>query len=430
VLGAVGAAVALVAVLGLGLVVAAVAAVAEVVFVVFFLRHFAFAVSALRSAPRDLRAATLAESGYRPRVSVLVACKNEGSVVEGMIASLLSLDYPKDLLQVVLVDDGSTDRTGEVLDAAAARDARIVCLHRSPDAESGKSAALNDALELVTGEIVVVFDADHHPDTRTVSRLVAHFRDPRVGAVQGRCEIRNADDSPLSRLIAIDYLAGYLVNEYGRQSLFQLPAYGGANCAVRASSLRAAGGWNPRSVTEDTDLTLRLLLAGHRIRYDVNAVDREEGVVTLQRFWRQRYRWARGHQQVCRDYRRQVWSARHLSAWEKVETTMFLYVYHLPVVSALGLVVVLVWSLGLAAPVTPVNLTMFWTLLFLGPLLELGAGLLVSGTERRYARSLAYFLPLFFVSIALCAKAWIDGLGGRPYGWVKTKRAADEMAAA
>jgi cellulose synthase/poly-beta-1,6-N-acetylglucosamine synthase-like glycosyltransferase len=223
-------------------------------------------------------------------------------------------------------------------------------------------------------------------------------------------------------------MAGYLVNEYGRQSLFQLPAYGGANCAVRATSLRAAGGWNPASVTEDTDLTLRLLLRGERIRYDVNAVDREEGVVTLQRFWRQRYRWARGHQQVCRDYRRQVWRVRHLSLWEKVETTMFLYVYHLPVVSALGLLVVLIWSIGLAHPATPLNLTIFWTLLFLGPLLELGAGLLVGRADRGYARALAYFLPLFFVCIALCAKAWLDGLSGRPYGWVKTKRAADNVS--
>jgi cellulose synthase/poly-beta-1,6-N-acetylglucosamine synthase-like glycosyltransferase len=363
-------------------------------------------------------------------VSVLVACKDEQSVVEGMVKSLLRLDYPAHRLQLIVVDDGSTDDTGPLLDAEARREPRLVCLHRPVTADRGKSAALNDALALVEGEIVVVFDADHQPDPTTVTRLVRHFRDGRVAAVQGRCEIRNADDSPLSRLIAIDYMAGYLVNEYGRQSLFQLPAYGGANCAVRTSSLRAVGGWNPRSVTEDTDLTLRLLLRGERIRYDVNAVDREEGVVTLGRFWRQRYRWARGHQQVCRDYRRQVWRVPHLTLWEKVETTLFLYVYHLPVVSALGLLVVFIWSMGISRPTTALNLTMFWTLLFLGPLLELGAGLLVGRAPRSHARALAYFLPLFFISIALCVKAWIDGLVGRPYGWVKTKRSADRVPAA
>jgi cellulose synthase/poly-beta-1,6-N-acetylglucosamine synthase-like glycosyltransferase len=418
-----------VAVLGVDRTTSVVAVFTEVVFILFFLRHFAFAVSALQSASSDIESPPLEDPGFVPPVSVLVACKNEQSVVEGMVGALLALDYPADRLQLIVVNDASTDRTAELLDAIAAAEPRLTCLHRSPDAVGGKSAALNDALPLVTGDVVVVFDADHQPDSRVVRRLVSHFRDPRVAAVQGRCEIRNEGDSPLARLIAIDYMAGYLVNEYGRQSLFELPAYGGANCAVRVSSLQAAGGWNPNTVTEDTDLTVRLLLGGSRIRYDVNAVDREEGVVTLERFWRQRYRWARGHQQVCRDYRRFVWSAPHLSLWQKVELTMFLYVFHLPVVSAVGLVVVGAWSMGLAQPMSSVNTAVFWTLLFLGPLLELGAGVLIAEADRRYVRVMAYFLPLFFISIALCTKAWLDGLAGRPYGWVKTQRSADDADA-
>ena len=74
--------------------------------------------------------------------------------------------------------------------------------------------------------------------------------------MQGRCVVRNSVQSRLARSIAIDYFSGYLVNEYGRQALFELPAYGGANCAVRVSTLRRLGGWNTESVTEDTDLTL------------------------------------------------------------------------------------------------------------------------------------------------------------------------------
>lgn len=420
-----GAAIAVAGVVGLDRAVAAVAVVAELVFVLFFLRHFAFAVSALQSAPADLHAPPPDDPTFLPEVSVLVACKNEESVVEGMVASLLALDYPRDRLQLVVIDDASDDRTPELLDALVRRHSRLACVHRPVGGVGGKSAALNDALPVATGEVIVVFDADHHPEPQTVRRLVAHFRDPQVDAVQGRCRIRNEDDSPLARLIAIDYMAGYLVNEYGRQSLFELPAYGGANCAVRAKSLRAAGGWNPNTVTEDTDLTLRLLLARGRVRYDVNAVDHEEGVVTLGRFWRQRYRWARGHQQVCRDYRGDVLRSKHLSRWQKLETMMFLYVFHLPVVSAVGLVVVALWTLGLAQAPSAVNAAAFWTLLFLGPLLELGVGLLVAGATRAHVRALAYFLPLFFVSIALCTKAWIDGVLNRPYGWVKTQRSAD-----
>ena len=154
--------------------------------------------------------------------------------------------------------------------------------------------------------------------------------------MQGRCIVRNSNESKLAQTIAVDYYCGYLVNEYGRQSLYDLPAYGGANSAVRASTLRAFGGWNEETVTEDTDLTLRLVLAGLRVRYDVTAIDTEESVSNFRRFWRQRYRWARGHQLAWREYRRWVWHAPGLSFGQRIETTMFLLVYHVPVACGFG----------------------------------------------------------------------------------------------
>lgn len=401
----------------------------ETIFVLFFLRHFAFALSALRSTALDLLAPVVSwGSDSCPLVTVLVACKNEEAVIPSLVESLLALDYPTGRLQLLIVDDGSSDGTGRLLTEMARLEPRLQRIHRSPHAVSGKSAALNDGLNEAEGEIIVVFDADHRPSPDVVRRLVRHFTDPRVAAVQGRCEIHNGSDSHLTRLIAIDYMAGYLVNEYGRQSIFQLPAYGGANCAVRASSLRAIGGWNPASVTEDTDLTVRLLLRGERVRYDVTAVDREEGVVSVKRFWSQRYRWARGHQQVCRDYRRAVWRSSRLSVLEKVETTMFLFVFHVPVASAAGLLLVVLSTLGLVERIQPIDLMVVWTLLFLGPLLELGGALLVADADRRDALVVVFFLPLFFVSIALCTKAWIDGNLGRSYRWAKTERAAAYLA--
>jgi 1,2-diacylglycerol 3-beta-glucosyltransferase len=424
-LGLVGAALVVVALAGVHGLVTVVAVGAEASFLVFFVRHMAFGIAALRSAPLDLEVAPI-DTGFRPTVSVLCACREEEAVVEHLADALLALDYPHDRLQIVIVDDASTDRTGELLDGIARAHPELEVVHRAPGAGGGKSGALNAGLDVVTGEIVVVFDADHRPRRDVLRRLVRHFEDPAVGAVQGRCEIHNPEDSPLTHLVALDYLAGYLVNEYGRQSLFSLPAYGGANCAVRATILRAIGGWNVESVTEDTDLTLRLVLRGERVRYDVTAVDEEEGVVTLKRFWRQRYRWARGHQKVWRDYRRVVWESRRLSLPEKIETTLFLLVFHLPVISALGLGILVLWLAGLVTPSDPLHVNVLWTLLFLGPLLELGAGLLVAKADRRNAFVLALFLPVFFVSIAICTKAWVDGILGRPYTWVKTRRSADE----
>ena len=403
--------------------VSALALVVQAVFVVFFVRHFGFALSAMHTAPTDVALPVVTDD--LPSVTVLVACKNEERVVEALAASLVRLDYPRQLLQIIVVDDGSTDRTGELLDDLMARDPRLLALHR--DGGGGKSAALNAALPRVTGDVVVVFDADHQPNRDVLLRLVRHFNDPDVAAVQGRCVISNPDDAPLTRLIAVDYLAGYLVNEYGRQAMHHLPAYGGANCAVRTADLLALGGWNEHSVTEDTDLTVRLALAGRRVRYDVTAVDREEGVVTLQRYWRQRYRWARGHQQACRDYRRAATRSPRLSWLDRLEMLMFLHAFHLPVASAVSLAVLALWFTGLVNPVEPASSYLLWTMLFLGPLLELGSGLLVARADRREALVLIWFLPLLLLSAALCTKAWFDGVLGRPYTWVKTQRAGDPV---
>src|SRR3712207_3673833 len=321
---------ALTAVYGLDETLGVVGGVLNVVFALYFCRHLAFAVAAARWAESDLLAADVGLESWTPPVAVLVGCKNEELVVDGMVTALLALDYPADRLTLVVVDDGSDDSTGERLDAWAARDSRLRVLHRPPGAGGGKSGALNEALALVDPEIVVVFDADHEPERTVLRRLVRHFRDPVVGAVMGRCVVRNGQDSSMSATVFIDYLSGYLVNEYGRQALFELPAYGGANCAVRMSTLRRLGGWNPDTVTEDTDLTLRVLIEGQRVRYDLTAVDYEEAVVSAGRFLKQRYRWARGHQKCLRDYWRPLMRSRHLSLVEKLETTAFLLGYHVP----------------------------------------------------------------------------------------------------
>lgn len=406
---------------GVDLTLGAIATALNAIFLVFFLRHFAFAVAAAKWADNDLEAPLIDPKGYEPTVAVFVGCKDEELVVDKMVEALLELEYNPDKLTLVVVDDGSTDRTGEILDDWAARDSRLKVLHRPPGAGGGKSGALNDALAMVDPEVCVVFDADHQPDPTAARRLVRHFRDPEVGAVMGRCVIRNGEESALASTIFVDYLSGYLVNEYGRQALFELPAYGGANCAVRASTLKALGGWNPDTVTEDTDLTLRVLASGQRVRFDPTAVDFEEAVVSAQRFWKQRYRWARGHQKCLRDYGRLLLTSPHLSVSERLETLMFLMVYHIPVLCGLGLALTLIRAFGYGS-IPALDMLPISMLLFVGPLTELSVGLLLGRTERRSAWTLLGFLVNFALSIFISTQAYFDGMIGRAYSWTKTAR--------
>jgi 1,2-diacylglycerol 3-beta-glucosyltransferase len=398
-----------------------IATVLNVIFLLFFFRHLAFAVSAARWAERDLDAPVIGVQTFTPSVAVLVACKDEELVVDGMVAALLALDYPPQQLTVVVVDDASTDGTGARLDAWATANPRLRVLHRPPGAGGGKSGALNDALAMIDADVAVIFDADHQPERTVLRRLVRHFRDPNVGAVMGRCVVRNGVESSLASTIFIDYLSGYLVNEYGRQALFELPAYGGANCAVRVDLIRSLGGWNPHTVTEDTDLTLRVLLGGWRVRYDPSAVDFEEAVLSSHRFWKQRYRWARGHQKCLRDYWLPLMRSRHLSIAQKCETMMFLWVYHVPVLCGLGLLLICLRAFGIGAS-SSIGLLPLSALLFAGPFTELAVGLLLGKVERRAAWMLVGFVPAFGMSILTATAAYVDGMWGRAYSWSKTAR--------
>ncbi|MEO7981647.1 MAG: glycosyltransferase [Sporichthyaceae bacterium] len=414
----------LVALVGVDVAIIAASVVVNLAFLAFFLRHVAFASASVRWAPKDLYAENEVDLGYRPNVSILVACHNEALVAESLVRGLSALHYSRARLEVILVDDASTDGTGDLLERLTAGQRHMRVLHRLPGSGGGKSGALNEAAEVARGEIIVIFDADHIPRRNVVDRLVRHFQDTRVSAVQGRCVVRNSVQSKLARSIAIDYFSGYLVNEYGRQALFELPAYGGANCAVRASTLRELGGWNADSVTEDTDLTLRVLLHGYRVRYDITAVDTEEGATTLKRFVGQRYRWARGHQQVWRDYRRAVLTSPGLSLAERVETMMFLLVYHVPVLCTITLLMTGLRVAGVGPHVSLFELLPLAALLFAGPFCELAVGLIVGRAPRRSAWSIAWMTPIFFVFMLVCTRAWVDGLLGRSYSWVKTARSS------
>jgi cellulose synthase/poly-beta-1,6-N-acetylglucosamine synthase-like glycosyltransferase len=398
-----------------------IATILNLVFLLFFFRHLAFAVSAARWAERDLDAPTIGAESFTPTVAVLVACKDEELVVDGMVSALLALDYPAAAMTVVVVDDASTDGTGARLDAWATANPRLRVLHRAPDAGGGKSGALNDALAMVDADVAVIFDADHQPERTVLRRLVRHFRDPNVGAVMGRCVVRNGVESSLASTIFIDYLSGYLVNEYGRQALFELPAYGGANCAVRTDLIRSLGGWNPHTVTEDTDLTLRVLLGGWRVRYDPSAVDFEEAVLSTRRFWKQRYRWARGHQKCLRDYWWPILRSRHLSLTQKAETMLFLWVYHVPVLCGVGLLLIGLRGFGIGGS-SAIGLLPLSALLFAGPFTELAVGLLLGRVERRAAWMLIGFVPAFGMSILTATAAYVDGMWGRAYSWSKTAR--------
>ena len=237
-----------------------------------------------------------------PPVTVLVAAHNEEKVIANILSALMTVKYPEDKMLIVPVNDRSTDRTREIIDSFVERfPGRIQPFHRVTG-KGGKAAALKDAMEMVGTEVILIFDADYIPGAGLIKQLVAPFFDPEVGGVMGRVVPMNCGTNLLTRLLDLERSGGYQVDQQARMNLRLVPQHGGTVAGVRLSALKEIGGWNDNTLTEDTDLTYRLLLHGWKTVYQNRSECYEEVPETWQVRIKQIMRWAKGHNQAMVAY--------------------------------------------------------------------------------------------------------------------------------
>ena len=237
-----------------------------------------------------------------PRVTVQLPVFNEVYVVERLIEAVARLRYPRDRLEVQVLDD-STDATGRVARAAVERwRARGLAIsYRRRASRTGfKAGALSEGLRRAGGELIAVFDADFRPPPDFLERVVGVFADPRVGMVQARWGHANRRHSLLTRLQAL-LLDGHFVLEHGARHrggcFFN---FNGAAGIWRRAAIEAAGGWQHDTLTEDLDLSYRAQLAGWRFVFLPDVVAPAELPVEMTAFKSQQHRWAKGSIQTCR----------------------------------------------------------------------------------------------------------------------------------
>lgn len=226
---------------------------------------------------------------YVPTVTVIMAAYNEEKVIVRSVASLLRADYPA--LDIVVVNDGSTDATLSLLRENFADHSRIRILDQP---NSGKMAAMNRALGEAEGEIIMLADADTLFPPNAVRMMVRHFGDARVGAVAAGVRIGNASDNILTRWQALEYSTCQNFDRRGFDLINCIPVIAGAAGAVRRDAILALGGFSPDTLNEDMDMTWQLLRVGWRIVNDSEAMAYTEAPNTVRSFLRQRFRWAYG----------------------------------------------------------------------------------------------------------------------------------------
>jgi cellulose synthase/poly-beta-1,6-N-acetylglucosamine synthase-like glycosyltransferase/peptidoglycan/xylan/chitin deacetylase (PgdA/CDA1 family)/spore germination protein YaaH len=236
---------------------------------------------------------TLAEAQfYKPKVAVLVPAYNEEKVIERTVRAVLASNYPD--LHVIVIDDGSKDRTLEVARTAFAREiasGKVIVLTK---ANSGKAEALDYGLEhLRDEEIFVGIDADTVIDRNAITRLVPHFLNPKVAAVAGNAKVGNRVNL-WTRWQALEYITSQNFERRALNTLGAVSVVPGAIGAWRVSAVRQAGGYHTDTVAEDADLTMALLRRGYRVQYEDLALAYTEAPINANGLMRQRFRWSFG----------------------------------------------------------------------------------------------------------------------------------------
>ena len=257
----------------------------------------------LWNARRESEQAVAALADPR-HVSVIVPAYNEEKVIGTTVERLLESDHRD--LEVIIVDDGSQDRTAEVVHNKFGNDPRVVLL-RVPN--GGKANALNAGLKLARGEIIVALDADTQFQADTIARLVRWFADEKVGAVAGNAKVGNRTNM-VTRWQALEYVVAQNLERRALAALGTLTVIPGAVGAWRRSALEGIGGFRSDTLAEDQDLTIGLQEKGYQVRFDSSAIAWTEAPATFRALAKQRFRWAYGTLQCLWKYRRLTFNPR------------------------------------------------------------------------------------------------------------------------
>lgn len=264
-----------------------------------------------------------------PIVSIQLPIYNEVNVVERLLDSVCQLDWPRDKLEVQVLDD-STDETldllNEKVDYYQSKGFNITVLRRI-DRTGYKAGALQNALNNTHGEYIALFDADFIPPTNFLKKTVPHLNeDNSLGFVQTRWGYLNRDQNPLTKAVGLSLDSYHMIDQTGRQALGCFIGFNGSAGVFRADALRAVGGWSWDTLSEDMDMSLKLQLNGWAGQYIRDVVVRGELPQTMSAYRVQQARWSKGSIQCAIKHLPNVWRS-NLSVFQKIQASLQLTSY-------------------------------------------------------------------------------------------------------
>jgi len=261
-----------------------------------------------------------------PKVTVQLPIYNEKYVVARLIDNIMLLDYPKDKIQIQILDD-STDETVEISRSKVKHyqslGFNIVCLHRS-DRQGFKAGALRDGLKSAEGEFIAIFDADFLPSKDFILKTLPSFNDSKIGVVQTRWDHINQNHSLLTELQAFQLNVHFTIEQKGRYNADYLLQFNGTAGVWRKTCIEDAGGWEADTLTEDLDLSYRAQLKGWKIQYLEEVTAPAELPAEIYGLKSQQFRWMKGGAETARKLLPKVWRS-DLSLSQKFQANVHLF---------------------------------------------------------------------------------------------------------
>ncbi|MBI3766250.1 MAG: glycosyltransferase family 2 protein, partial [Ignavibacteriales bacterium] len=361
-----------------------------------------------------------------PKVSVLIPAHNEEKVIQYTVEAMLTLEYPKDRLDILIINDGSSDATEEIVKRYAGLDARVR-LFNVPQGEGGKgkSRALNLGLRQTDAEYIAVYDADNTPHPSALRYLMAQLlSDSSLGAVLGKFRTVNKNRNLLTRFINIETLSFQSMLQAGRWKLFKVATLPGTNFVIRRNLLDKLHGWDEEAITEDSELSIRVYEEGYRIKFIPYSVTYEQEPEKWSTWIKQRTRWVRGNNYVGSKFLKEIPKFKNkFIAFELLYLLSLYYVFLVAIISSDVLFLLGVFNVVMIS--LPGPYTMVWVIGIILFLLEILLALSYDREDKLsniFLTLLMYFTYCQFWIYIVGKAIYLDLIKKEKRTWVKTVR--------
>jgi cellulose synthase/poly-beta-1,6-N-acetylglucosamine synthase-like glycosyltransferase len=334
-----------------------------------------------------------------------------------LIESCTQLDYPRERLKILVLDD-STDQTTAIAESYANRYPSLVSVIHRDNRNGFKAGALQEALDITPSDVIAVFDADFVPPPHFLKSLIPYlYADDRIAFVQARVGHLNSHSTWVTKAVSLAIDGYFLVEQRARYAANLLPHFLGTSGIFRREAITSVGGWSGDTLAEDLDLSIRLQLKGWSHVYVPEVVCSGEVPPTLSVFVRQQFRWAKGFSECFRKYWKAIIHYSGMSSFQKIEALFQLACYFVLVLGAIGFILaipyylVFPWSFLLydywRCTMAPISL-LASVAIYTAPVLIYG--LAIAELRKMGKSSLGRFLHLVYLMILGYFVTWVGAI--------------------